>query len=327
MTQEELLKIATDNVDFTIDQMDTQRRAGLDELKTFQQAKQNILVKEKARLAGKLGEDHPKVTAIGVKIRDIENRTKEADVLITEANTEVRLVDEKTWMVHGKVVDKGGIGMPGLTAALYDEKGTWQKETGYACTDKQGYFAIRYTPDPKTQTAATTGKNLYLYISKNHKILYKDAAPLVVTPGQIDYRAICISGEDDICVPPEPEPGQGPGQPQPGEPSSDDWVASGYVTDKQGNGIPGLTVSLYDKDLVFDDYLGTRKTIDKGYFEFIYRKESFKNLFDSSPDIYLKVFDASGKKTLYSTKKAVKCNAGRTEVFNISIDSVDIKKT
>ena len=92
----------------------------------------------------------------------------------------------------------------------------------------------------------------------------------------------------------------------------------GKVVDVKGQGMSGLTVSLYDKDLLFDDVLGTTITGKNGDFEIIYRIDAFQGLFEKKPDIYLKVLDAKGK-TLYTSRKAVRCEAGREEFFNIKI--------
>lgn len=101
---------------------------------------------------------------------------------------------------------------------------------------------------------------------------------------------------------------------------ADQWVVKGKVSDENGKGMAGVTVSLYDKDLLFDDYLGTVITDKQGNFQFLYREEGFKDLLESNPDIYVKVFDKDGN-TIYSSKKSVRCNVGRTEVFNIKIKS------
>jgi hypothetical protein len=102
------------------------------------------------------------------------------------------------------------------------------------------------------------------------------------------------------------------------------WVVKGVITGENGKGMAGVTVSLYDKDLLFDDYLGTRITDENGNFEFAYQEEGFKDLLEKKPDIYLKVLDKKGK-PIFSSKKAVKCGAGRIEVFNIKIE--DLGKT
>jgi hypothetical protein len=332
MTQEELLKKTIENVDFTFNQLDTQRRTGLLELKTFQQAKRNGLEKEKVRLTEKLGPDHPKVTATDAKIRDIDNRAKDLEVLITEANIEVQPIDENTWMVHGKVFDKDRNGIAGLTVALYDENGVWQREIGFRCTGKQGYFAITSTTGLKTQTAASPDKKLFLYISdQNHKILYKDTASLVAKPGQIDYRSIYISDESKECTPPEPgEEKPGPGQEQEQKPpgqeetapqaEKDQWIVEGKIKDEKNQPVEGVTVSLYDTRHKFDKRLGTMVTDKNGKFTFTYKGEDFKALLEAKADIYLKVTDESGKE-VYTSPAAIRCEPGHVDVFDIRLPS------
>jgi hypothetical protein len=100
----------------------------------------------------------------------------------------------------------------------------------------------------------------------------------------------------------------------------DEWVVQGEVVDgesKQGMG--GVTVSLYDKDLFFDDILGTTLTDGEGYFEIAYRIEAFRDLFETRPDLYVKVLDATGK-TLYCSRKCVRPEAGRVEIYYIIIN-------
>jgi hypothetical protein len=101
-------------------------------------------------------------------------------------------------------------------------------------------------------------------------------------------------------------------------PDPDAWVARGRVTDEMGQGIEGLVVSLYDRDLHFDDRLGTTCTDTNGDFAIAYRSEDFQDLFEASPDLYIKVMDRQGN-LLYSSENTVRCEAGQVEVFNITI--------
>lgn len=102
------------------------------------------------------------------------------------------------------------------------------------------------------------------------------------------------------------------------ESTLDAWVVKGRVTDETGRGWEGLTVKLYDRDHFFDDRLGTTQTNANGEFTIIYRTEDFDDLFDARPDLYLKILDPAGN-NLYSSEDSVRCNAGRVEVFNITI--------
>lgn len=100
----------------------------------------------------------------------------------------------------------------------------------------------------------------------------------------------------------------------------DEWIVQGEVVDgesKQGMG--GVMVSLHDKDVVFDDILGASLTDDEGYFEITYRSEAFRDLFETRPDLYVKVLDATGK-TLYCSRKRVRPEAGRVETYYIIIN-------
>ena len=108
------------------------------------------------------------------------------------------------------------------------------------------------------------------------------------------------------------------------EPSKNLWIVHGYITDTKGNGLKGLKVSLYDKDLLFDDQLGTTSTDQDGYFKISYKKEKFNELYEKNPDIYLKVFNSRGK-LLYNTIKAVRMEAGRIEEYIIKLKSSVLK--
>lgn len=68
-------------------------------------------------------------------------------------------------------------------------------------------------------------------------------------------------------------------------------MVRGRVADKNGQGLAGLTVSVYDKDPLFDDRLGTATTGAQGDFRISYRTEDFQDLIEANPDLYLKVMD------------------------------------
>jgi hypothetical protein len=311
MKQDDFTTKMGDKLNFTFDGLDGIRKQGLADLKTFQGVKRNALKKERRRLSEKFGDQHQRVKALDLKIQYSGEMEKDLEVLITEANIQVDTVDKDTWKVHGKVVDENRKGIKNLSVGLYNSKGKWQRELGYGCTDEKGYFSITYSPGNKGIAQET---RLFLYVSdKNHKVLYRESEPLFFTPGAIDYRAISLSvAGEEVCTPPEP------GHEEPMMPP-DQWIVKGWVTDESGKGMKELTVSLFDKDLLFDDYLGTGFTDEQGAFMFVYTTEGFKDLFESKPDIYLKVLDKTGK-TIYTSKKAVQCNVGRFEVFNIKIE-------
>jgi hypothetical protein len=99
----------------------------------------------------------------------------------------------------------------------------------------------------------------------------------------------------------------------------DIWTVEGQVTDENGIGIGGLIVSLFDKDMPFDDILGSTITDREGCFRIWYRTAAFRDLFEAKPDLYLKATDDQGN-LLYTSEDAVRHEAGRAETFKITIE-------
>ena len=83
-------------------------------------------------------------------------------------------------------------------------------------------------------------------------------------------------------------------------------VVGTVVEEETGRPLEGLVVRAYDKDILFDDKLGSVSTNAKGEFEISYTETQFRDFNETQPDLYLKVFDAGGEKLLYSTKKEVR---------------------
>lgn len=300
-----------EKIDASFNYMDSERTDGLDRLKTIQRIKNRASHRERIRLIDKYSSDHIKVKNIDTRLRYNVGLMKELTSEIERSKIKIPKIDKNTWMVHGFIANENDISNEGLTVSLYDESYNWIKELGFACTNEKGYFAIVYKVKERQEAVVTEDQKVILTVSdKEYKILYQDKEPLYVKLGEINYRIIVIPKIDEVCTPPQPDNSE----PIP----PDAWVVRGKVVDENDQGIAGLTISLYDKDLLFDDVLGTTVTDDNGNFKFIYRTEAFRNLFEKKPDIYLKVLNAKGE-TLYSSKKAVRCNVEREEYFEIKI--------
>lgn len=95
---------------------------------------------------------------------------------------------------------------------------------------------------------------------------------------------------------------------------------TGRITEKEsGLGVRGLNVRAYDRDLLYDDLLGTAVTDSEGCFEMIYSAEDFRELFEKRPDIYLSVF-APPLQLLLDTKDHIRWGARENEHFELQID-------
>ncbi len=308
-----------DKMDTAFNRVEEQRYKGLEKLKLVQSIKNQSLEKEKTRLEEIHGTEHPRVRKINSRLQYNQYMFKGLDLEIQNARIKVPTLKPNTWMVHGVVLDSEGNPVKGLSVGLFDEKGKWIRDLGYGCTDENGYFSITYPPDGKEIKDIPITTVVFIRVFDAHyHVLYKDSNPLLVEINKVQYRRIFIPKEGEVCTTPEPGPEDTVVAP-------DDWVVKGRVVDKEDKGMAGLTVSLFDKDLLFDDYLGTRKTDDNGDFDFIYRREGFKDLFEKIPEIYLKVLDKDGK-MLYTSEKPVKAQPGEVKVFNIQIDTSKTRK-
>ena len=300
-----------EKLDFAFDGLDNERANGLQRLKAFHLIKNDGAVREKKRLTKKYGADHPRVKKVADRLAYNRAAAKELDREIERASIKMPDFDINTWMVHGRVLDKEGLGLSGLTLSICDEKGKWIEPLGYACTDERGYFAIQYRVESEKGLKIPEDQKLILTVTDaNAKVLHKETEPLFVKVGQIDFRLIVLDDKEEPCVP--------PGQGNHGDLNPDTWVVRGKVFDQDEQPLGGLTVSLYDKDLLFDDKLGSTVTDEDGHFMLSYPADDLRDLIEANPDIYVKVLDKE-RKTLYSSRKSVKCEGGRVEVFNIKV--------
>ena len=94
----------------------------------------------------------------------------------------------------------------------------------------------------------------------------------------------------------------------------------GSVTEEEsGRPLAGLIVRAYDEDLIKDDHLGDTTTSAAGEFEIRYTEAQYRDLNETLPDLYVRVYDPSGKQLLHTTEKSVRKNALVSERFDIRI--------
>jgi len=94
----------------------------------------------------------------------------------------------------------------------------------------------------------------------------------------------------------------------------------GTVVEKEsGRPVEGLVVRAFDKDLICDDHLGDTTTDAAGAFQIDYSEVQFRDLNETLPDLYLRIFDPSGKRLLHTTEDAVRKNAQVVERFEVRI--------
>jgi hypothetical protein len=296
---------------------DKVRADELTQLAETRRAKEAGMKREQARLTKKYGPDHPRVAAITNRLAVNASLTRDLNLEATRVRADIPRVNATGWAVHGHVRDKDLKPVGGLTVALYDSKARWVEAMGYACTRSDGYYRIE-----TKQVGATDGPFFLRVLSGNATHLYSDQTPLTPVGGAIDSREVVLGSA--VCAPPVTSPNDpvpGPDAGPVGGPGvqSGGWAVRGRVTNEEGQGLGGLVVSLYDRDLFFDDRLGQTETDANGYYSFNYRTEDFRDLIERKPDIYLKVLDKQGR-TLYTSKRKVRYESGRVEIINAQVD-------
>jgi hypothetical protein len=96
-------------------------------------------------------------------------------------------------------------------------------------------------------------------------------------------------------------------------------VVGVVVEQESGRPLSGLRVRAYDQDLVFDDALGETRTDAAGRFEIVFTEAQFRDFTETAPDLYIRIYDATGTKLLHTTERAVRHNAGVREHFDVRI--------
>ena len=86
-----------------------------------------------------------------------------------------------------------------------------------------------------------------------------------------------------------------------------------------GRPLTNLVVRAFDRDLIFDDKIGYTNTDDDGCFEIRFGMERFRELFESRPDLYLRIYDRTGAHLLHETTDAIRWNASKNEQYRVRI--------
>lgn len=303
-----------------VGQLGANRLQALNDLKEIQILNQVLLQREAGRLKHKLGEDHPRVQQAQARLQHNMRLVKEMEVNVEMASITVPDVQEEGALVHGRIVDENDRGLAGLVVFLTNQKGKAISALGSAESADSGYYAL---PQAAETVARYRETAVYLTIcTREGKVVYRHTPALTLGAGDRAVVDAVLNRADLTPVDAKPPvDGDEDGE----ELGPNVWAVRGRVLDANGQGIEGLTVSLYDKDLIFDDRLGTTLTYAKGEYRIIYLTDDFRDLFEDKSDLFLKVMDKEGK-TLYSSRKSVRYEAGRMVRFDVTITRKNYRK-
>ena len=98
------------------------------------------------------------------------------------------------------------------------------------------------------------------------------------------------------------------------------FVVTGVVEEEEtGRPLPNLVVRAFDKDLALDDRLGAASTDPDGRFAIRFGADRFRDVWESRPDLYLRIYDQDGARLIHETTDAVRWNAKHEEHFRVRI--------
>jgi len=98
------------------------------------------------------------------------------------------------------------------------------------------------------------------------------------------------------------------------------FTIDGAVTELQsGAPLPGLFVKAFDKDLFFDDLLGSDVSNAHGRFRIVTELRDFSEIFERRPDLYFRVYRSDRRTLVHTTERAVRWNAGPFSTVAIRI--------
>ena len=98
-------------------------------------------------------------------------------------------------------------------------------------------------------------------------------------------------------------------------------VIGTVVEEESGKPLAGLQVRAFDKDILFDDKLGVALTDAAGAFRINYSQLDFSSFLgtETMPELYIRIFDATGKKLLFTSEKAIGNEPQVEERYDIKI--------
>ncbi|MCX7114195.1 MAG: hypothetical protein NTX45_29825 [Proteobacteria bacterium] len=282
---------------------------------------------EARRLSVKLGAGHPRVVALqaqadgGAQMVQVLSTSAEAATL--QAPTPAK----GGAAVSGRFANDRSQGQPGYTVELLDGKGARVYTVGR--TDASGFFAAQLDP-AQTATLAKAGGLYPRVVDAQNNEVYRATDTITIAPDANIQTTLTVPVRvvPTPVVVPDAEPPCPPNPPYPPKPETDDgdaWIVQGHISNAKGKGLPGMVVNVYDKELLFDDRLGTTETDKNGDYRLVYRTCEFLDLIEKRPDLYLNITDRGGK-LCYTSEQAVNYDAGRVETINVVLPAGDGKK-
>ena len=184
------------------DRLDERRSNEIANLTVLKKTQDDNLQLEQQRLTEKYGADHPIVQRIATQ--SVYNRQLFNSLAKEQARSSIKTspFEISTWRIEGIVYNAESKPQKEMTIFLSDSNRQWNKDSGIACSNEQGYYSLSLHPNTAHDILNLSKEGqLFLSVSdKTQQILYTNKEPIEIVFGKSDYKDIFLT--NDKCIPP-----------------------------------------------------------------------------------------------------------------------------
>jgi Transthyretin-like family len=157
----------------------------------LQQARTDQLAAALDRLKSSLGEDHPRVQALGQTLAAANLIGKSLKAEATRAARRPS-VSPNEYLVHGRVLDEQGRPVPGLRVRVFDRDRKYDDLLGDTTTDEHGDFAAKYHERDFAEMGEAQPELYVMIEDAAGTLLYSTRDQVRFQAGRVEYFEIVL---------------------------------------------------------------------------------------------------------------------------------------
>ena len=168
----------------SLGQLRTERLAILGEVASVHVTLQSLLQHETRRIESKLGPQHPRTQQLKVGLRSNGQLVGTLELERQLMRIDVPELPDQGTLVHGRIVDEGGLGIDRLTVCLVEQSGAPALDTRESTSDASGYFAIPLKPETVDRLNKQHPEGVFLAVlNPRRRPVHQEPRPLAPARG------------------------------------------------------------------------------------------------------------------------------------------------
>jgi hypothetical protein len=157
----------------------------------LQQTRRDQLAASLDRLKSSLGENHPRVLALGQTLAAANLIGQSLRVEATRAARRPS-VSPNEWLVYGRVLDEQGRPVPGLRVRVFDRDRKYDDLLGDTTTDEHGDFAAKYHARDFAEVGEAQAELYVMVEDAAGTLLYSSRDKIRYEAGRVEYFEIVL---------------------------------------------------------------------------------------------------------------------------------------